>query len=181
MDESNQGGMSPQVCRLLAGLEAGVWAGLAMLAWIMFGSALSNQPVWSVPNLLATLISGRSWRPGFSVATLPGLALLLFTSGLVGMLFGALVREPRSRLRVRLLGLVAGLVWYYVSSALFWQKVGPLLSLYSSSQSLLVAYLIFGASLGWYPRRWRSLQCHPQTEPPTVAPAPDPGPGSPDG
>lgn len=181
MQPSEQPAIPPPLCRLLAGLQAGIWAGLAMLASLMLGSALSSQSVWSVPNLLAALLSGRSWRAGFSGGTLPGLALLLFSSGLVGMLFALLVRAARSRLRVRLLGLLVGMVWYYLSSALLWQRVGSLLSLYCPSQSLLVAYLIFGASLGWYPRCLRSLERHRQTGPPAVPQAPDSSLGSPDG
>lgn len=129
-----------------------------MLAWFGLGAALSRRSIWIVANSLGSLFDAHApVRSGFSAATWTGLALLTFTSSLAGMLFALLVRQPRSRLRARLLGILTGLVWYYLSQALFWNQVGPV-SIYSSPPAMLTAYLIFGAVLGWYPSRLCSLE-----------------------
>jgi len=160
MDAGTPGGYSPGWRRVLAGLEAGLWGGVAMLAWFGLGAALSRRSIWIVASSLGSLFEPHApVRSGFSAATLAGLALLVFTSSLAGMLFALLVRQPRSTRRVRLLGMLTGLVWYYLSQVLFWGQVGPL-SGYSSPPAMLVAYLIFGMVLGWYPSRLRSLERH---------------------
>jgi hypothetical protein len=152
--------MSSQACHWLAGLEAGVWAGLAMLGWFALTAAWAHHSVWVVPNRLGALwYHEAGWRGGWHAATWAGLAFHLLVSGVVGILFGCLVREARNRVRVSLWGLLSGLVWCYLSYALFWRRLlGALAG--GPPPSLLAAYLVFGLALGCYPGRLRSAQRH---------------------
>jgi len=144
--------------RWLAGVETGVWAGLAMVGWLALTAAWSRHSVWEMPDRLGTLFYGAGWRGGPAAVTVAGLALHLFASGAVGVLFAVMAREAHNRLRARLLGLVVGLAWYYLSYAWFWDRLLPPAD--EPSASLLVAYLWFGLGLGRYPGRLRSAQRH---------------------
>jgi len=151
--------VSSQACRWLAGLETGVWAGLAMLGWFMLAAVWSQHSIWELPNRLGSLFYGRAAsRGGFHAGTSAGLALHLFSSGVVGLLFGGLAREGRRRVRAGLLGLVMGLCWYYISYAWFWKRLLPLAG--GPPASLLAPYLVFGLVLGVYPGRLRSAERH---------------------
>jgi hypothetical protein len=72
------------------------------------------------------------------------------------MVFGLLVGNSGRRFRAALLGMLAGLVWYYFSQALFWRKLGWLVTLYSPPRTLLLAHLAYGLTLGWFPSRLRA-------------------------
>ena len=173
MGPGNHGRVSPVLVRALAGIQTGVLGGLAMFGWLAASSALDRQPIWIVPNLLASVFYGRDvLRWSFSSITVAGLALHLFVSGLIGMFFGVLVGESRNRLRVALLGILAGLTWYYFSELLFWRKLGVLSTIYSPSRSMLLAHLVYGFVLGWYPTGLRSARRRFAGEAES-APAPD--------
>jgi len=58
---------------------------------------------------------------------------------------------------VTLLGMLTGLVWYYFSQVLFRRKLGILMMLYSPPQTLLLAHLIYGLVLGWFPNGLRAV------------------------
>jgi hypothetical protein len=166
MDPPTRVRTAPAAWRLLAGLETGIWGGVAMMVWIGLNTALARRSFWTVPNLLSTALSRSPARAGFSAETLPGLALHLFTAALIGMLFGILARAPWRKSRTRLLALLAGLIWYYFSKDLFWSRVGPAITVYVSPFALLSGHLVFGAVLGWYPRRLESLKRHARGEHP---------------
>ncbi len=143
---------SAQVLRALAGLEAGVLGGLVMLAWLALASTLERRSAWFVPNVLGSLFYGRAaLRRSFGMTTISGLALHLFVAGTIGMLFGVLVGDSRNRVRVVLLGVLAGLTWYYFSQALLWRELGVLAVLYASARSLIVGHIFYGLVLGSYP------------------------------
>jgi hypothetical protein len=52
---------------------------------------------------------------------------------------------------VALLGILAGLVWYHFSEVLFWRKLGVLAAIYAPARPMLLAHLVFGFVLAWYP------------------------------
>jgi hypothetical protein len=133
-------------------------AGIAMLAWFALASSLARRSPWSLPNLLTTVVFDRpGLRSGFGWPAVVGLALHLFVAGLIGAVFGIVAGSARSRLRVALLGLLAGLAWYYFSQALLWNRLGVLSALYASPLWLMIGHLVYGAVLGAYPRVLRSL------------------------
>jgi hypothetical protein len=152
MGLGNQGRVDAPLVRALAGIQTGVLGGLAMWGWLAASSAVDRQPVWTIPNLLASVFYGRDvLRRDFSGLTIAGLALHLFAAGLAGLLFGLLVGESQNRLRVALLGILTGLVWYHFSEVLFWRKLGALAAIYSPVRPMLLAHLIYGFALAWYP------------------------------
>ncbi len=162
----------PFYLRLLAGVETGVLGGVAMLAWFFLSSTLLHHSIWIVPNLLGGVLHQEAvLRRGFSLVTVSGLSLHLFAAGTVGIVFAVLAGGIRSRRRIMLLGVIAGLVWFYFSNALVWRKLGALAWVYSSPRMLLVGHLIFGVVLGSYPLL-RGLSGGPGTMPPAGA-----GPG----
>lgn len=145
-----------------------MWAGLAMLGWYALMAAWSHHSVWAVPNRLGTLFyPDAAWRSGYGAATSAGLALHMFTSGVVGMAFGSVAREGRNRVRATLLGILTGLAWYYVSYALFWKRLLPT-PVGVPPTAMMPAYLVFGLVLGCYPGRLRSAERHWMAEPAPV-------------
>ncbi len=159
MGPGNQRRVSPFVLRALAGIETGVIAGLAMLGWLLASSALDRHSIWTIPNLLGSVFYDRDvLRHSFSWVTMDGLALHFFVSGLIGLVFGIATGSSRSRLRVVLLGILTGLLWYYFSEALFWRRLGILARIFGSPRSLLLAHLIFGFVLARFPRGLASLE-----------------------
>jgi hypothetical protein len=161
MDRGDQGRVSPLLLRALAGLQAGVLGGVAMLACLAAFSGIGGRPIWIVPNLFGALFYDREvLRAGFDANTLAGLAVLVFLAGLIGILFGVAVRGTWKRLRVALLGVLCGLAWYYLSEAFLWRRFGVLGAVYGPPRSLMLAHLIYGSILASYPSGLDSLRRH---------------------
>lgn len=159
MGPGNQDRVAPWVLRVLAGVKAGILGGVAMFCWLAASSVLDFHAIWVVPNLLGSALSGHSvLQRGFGWPTISGLGLHLSVAGLVGACFGLLVGDSRNRVRVPLLGIITGLVWYYCSQILFWRKLGIFVMVYSPPRPMLLAHMIYGVVLGWYPSGLRSLQ-----------------------
>ncbi|MEK7405866.1 MAG: hypothetical protein AAB225_12220 [Acidobacteriota bacterium] len=138
--------------RLLVGIEAGVLGGLATVGWLLLSSALLHHSAWTVPNLLGSLLDQNAGpRAGFGAATLAGLALQLFSTGVAGLLFSLLAGGIRSRRRVMILGVLVGLVWFYFFQAVAFRKLGALAWVYTPPRLLLAGHVIFGLVLGCYP------------------------------
>jgi len=136
----------------LIGLQSGMIAALGMLVWLASASAWYRHTIWNVPNILASTFYGDSaLRNGFSSMTVPGLALYLALYGLLGAFFGMAVRCRYRRLRVTLAAVAAALAWYYLSFGLIWNKLNPLVVLYTPDQPMLIGHIIYGALLGRYP------------------------------
>jgi hypothetical protein len=132
---------------------------VAMFGWLAASSLVDLQTIWIVPNLLGSALTAHpAFQRGFGWTTVSGLGLHLFASGLLGMVFGLLAGATRRQLRVTLLGIVVGLAWYYFSQALFWRRLGVLVTLYSPPQPLFLAHLAYGIVLGWFPSRLRALE-----------------------
>jgi len=151
----------------LAGLHRGVLGGLVMVGWFLLVSSLLRQPTWTVPNLLATLINQDALlRRGFGWTSLVGVALTVFVTGLIGAAFGLLTGTVRSRLRLLLLGILAGLVTYWITGALVFRRLGAVAWIYASPRTLLVAHLLFGAVLGSQsPQPRHADRIEPETPP----------------
>ncbi len=138
--------------KALSGVHAGVLGALAMLGWFLTSSSLLRQPPWTVPNLLGALIKDDGvLRRGFGSPSLVGLATVVFFAGVVGAAFALLTWRISGRRRL-LLGVLLGLVLFYVSHTLLFRKLGAVAWVYASPRSLLVAHLIWGAVLGWQAR-----------------------------
>jgi hypothetical protein len=178
MSPGNQAGDSRWVRRLLAGIEAGVLGGLAMIAGVAVVAAATHQPVWTAPNLFASLFLGpTALDRAFRSSTLSGLALQLVAAGLLGLAFGACAGGSRSRLRVFLLGILVGLIWYYLTQTLLMRKFGVTALLYIAPKTMLFGNMCFGIVLGLYPVFLKAGEGKPlRASGPTEAISPQPGP-----
>lgn len=157
MGPENYGRVSPPICRALAGIEAGVLGGTAMFGWLALSSLVDLRSIWAAPDLLGSTLSGQpAIERGFGWATVLGLGLHFSVSGLIGMTFGLLAGNAGRRLRVTLLGMLTGLVWFYFSQALLPRKLGGFAMPYSP-RTLLLAHLMYGLVLGWFPSGLRSV------------------------
>lgn len=146
------------VLHILAGLEAGVLGGVAMLAWLIATSSWRQQPWWAFPNLMASGLFGEAiFRLGFGLASWSGMALLVFMAGLLGSLFALLVPESVSTFRFVLLAFLAGLGWYYATESPALNRWAPLVPLYTPKPVLYSAHLIYGLSLALERRHFRSI------------------------
>jgi hypothetical protein len=145
----------------LAGIEAGVLGGAAMCAWFGLNALVRGAPVWVIPNLASSVLYGRTvLRASFGMPTLAGLAVILALAGAIGLLFGIVVGGNGNRVRILLLGILAGLVWYYFSQALFWGRLGILAGLHVSPAVSLAGHLAYGLVLGLYPGRLQAAREH---------------------
>jgi len=154
MDPSQPAARPRLLIRVLAGLQVGVTGGLWMLLWFAVHSLVLGQRWYAVPNLLgSTFFGDHAFRSGAGWVTASGFALHVLASGCVGVLFGLVAPASAvlSGLRAFLLGLLAGVLWYYVLFEPFWKIVNPWVPLYSSHRTMVVAHLIYGAWLA----RWR--------------------------
>jgi hypothetical protein len=151
----------------VAGLHRGVLGGLLMVGWFLLVSSLLRQPTWTVPNLLATLLNQETiLRRGFGWSSLVGVALTLFVTGLIGAAFGLVTGMVRSRRRLLLLGILAGLATYWITNALVFRKLGAVAWIYASPRTLLVAHLLFGVVLGSQsPQPRHADRIEPETAP----------------
>jgi hypothetical protein len=135
--------------RGLRGLEAGVVGGLAMIALLTSGAMLRGYVWWQPANLLGTTFYGmRAFRLGAGWATLSGYAFHIVITGMVGILFGFACGGLERRRRLLLLGGLAGLVWYFFATAVFWSWVNPLVPLYALQPDTLMGHVLFGMCLG---------------------------------
>jgi hypothetical protein len=127
-----------------------VVGGLAMLSVLVSLSLLRGRVWWEIPNLLGSTFYGlRAFRSGVGMATLAGVALHLVITGTVGVAFGLSCGAMAGRSRLVLVGLAAGLTWYYLANALLWSQINPLVPLYTFAPGGLVSHGVFGACLGW--------------------------------
>lgn len=175
---SSGNGARPNWLLALAGIQAGVGGTLVLLGYLALDSAWHRRSIWLVPNLLATTFYGESaYQPRFGARTGTGLALLLVLYGLLGALFGLVVRDQGSRLRATVLGLIFGTGWFFLSFDVLWKYVNPVVRLYSPDRAMLVGHLLYGGLLG---RRFPAyVQSMSMVKDPAELPAlPDPPPES---
>ena len=132
----------------LAGLQAGVLGGMAMLVFLFAHSVLRGQPWWSYANLLGSVVYGTSalWR-GFGRATFAGASFQILLSGLAGALFGVCFARTRGRMPSLLLGLSSGVIWFGISHWILFKGIAPLVPVYASQPATLLGYLILGLVL----------------------------------
>ena len=156
----------------LAGIQAGVGGALILLTYLALDSLWHRRSVWTIPNLLASTFYGESaYRQGFGVRTSAGLALLFVIYGLLGALFGLVIRDHGTAPRVMLLGLIYGTSWFFVSFDWFWKHVNPLIPLYSPDRAMLVGHLLYGAMMGGRFPAYRK-EISGKLEPEVLPPAP---------
>lgn len=141
----------------LAGVHAGVLGSLAMLGWVMIGSAWDHRSIWSVPNLLATTFFGSdAYRNQFARTSWSGVALIIAIYGLLGLVWGAIFRDDRKPAIV-LYGAIAGLLVYFVFYDFFWGHANPLVTLYAPNRQLQFGHVVWGLVLARSPKYSRRI------------------------
>jgi len=147
--------------RALAGVQAGVVAGVVMLVYLALDARLRDSSVWSVINLFASSFYGDpALGLGFRRTSIAGLAMHIGSSGLLGlgiaMLLSPFVARP---VRFALAGALLALGWYYGVVRWLWPLWNPL-ALRQPFPGLLFAHVIFGVAMGLYPRFLADLADH---------------------
>jgi hypothetical protein len=133
----------------LAGIQAGIVGALILLGYLALDSKWHSRSIWTIPNLMASTFYGESaFRSGFGPRTSAGLALLLFIYGVLGALFGLVIRDHGSRMRVTLLGLIFATGWFFLSFEFLWTHINPMVRIYSPDRAMLVGHLLYGGVLG---------------------------------
>ncbi len=159
----------PAVWLALAGVETGVFAGVASLAYHLLDSAINGVGPWRYPNLFsAALHPDAAWNADFSMATLAGLALHLVVAGIAGLTAAPLLAALLNReIFCRLAALAYGIAWYYLTFRFVWPEWNPELVLQQPFPGVVFGHAILGISLGLYPRFLRLLRApHPLPESP---------------
>jgi len=141
-----------EVDGLLAGLEAGIIAALTLLGWLALTAAWYRRSIWTAANIMATTFYGEAaLGRTFTFRTVAGIALYLVLYGTIGALFGLTLANRDASLRVSLIGVLAGLGWYYLSFAILWQNISPLIPLYTHRGPMLLGHALYGGLLGRFP------------------------------
>jgi hypothetical protein len=138
---------------LLAGLEAGIIAALVLLGWLALASAWYRRSIWTAANIMATTFYGdAALGRDFTSRTVAGIALYLVLYGIIGALFGLTLASRDASLRITLIGVLVGLGWYYLSFAILWQNINPLIPLYTHPGPMMAGHALYGGLLGRFPR-----------------------------
>jgi hypothetical protein len=167
MANGEQANKNREAYRLLAGLEAGIVAVLILLGWLALTSAWYRHSIWTTANLMATTFYGEAaLSQKFTFRTLAGLALYVVLYGIIGALFGLVVQSRSTGPRLMLIGVVVGLGWYYLSFALLWRTLNPLITLYTHSGPMMAGHAIYGGFLGRFPRYLDTLAASGTAAPP---------------
>ena len=138
---------------LLAGLEAGIIAALVLLGWLALASAWYRRSIWTAANIMATTFYGdAALGRDFTSRTVAGIALYLVLYGAIGALFGLTLANRDANLHTTLIGVLVGLGWYYLSFAILWHNINPLIPLYTHRGPMIVGHALYGGLLGRFPR-----------------------------
>src|SRR3984957_5114393 len=158
MEDGGKAHQNREAHCLLAGLEAGIVAALILLGWLALASAWYRRSIWTTANIMATTFYGAgALTPRFSSRTLAGLALYLVLYGIIGALFGLAVPNRTAGLRMTLTGVLVGLGWYYLSYALVWRNLNPLITLYTHGGPMMAGHGLYGGFLGRFPHYLSTL------------------------
>jgi len=137
----------------LAGLQAGMLAALWMLAWMGATSVWQRRSFWTPENLLATAFYRHAaLSDRFSGQTLSGLALYLLIYSSLGLIFATVVRLRLHPGRLVVVGILAGLGWYFLSFHLLWKAANPLIPLLHAERPTLLGHVLYGAMVARFPR-----------------------------
>jgi len=157
--------------RLMAGLQAGVLAGLFSAAWLVIDSARADHHAWSALNLVSTAILGRSgYTLPFGLPTIAGFSLHLVVAGIHGIIFASLL-SPRTRpLLATNAGLLFSFACYFLTFGWLLSRLAPIMARNASRLEWAGVHLLAGMTLGLYPDFARGLLRHPLPEPMEIPP-----------
>lgn len=148
--------------RVLAGLQAGVVGGLAMLCFYSFASTLQHQHWWSYENLLGSAVYGNAaFFRGLSRVTVAGAGLQIVLSGIAGVICSFLLPPFRGYGMVQfLVALATSTLWYVFEYQILFPAIAPLIPAYGVRNLPVVAHLLLGISLSRIPAMYEELVRH---------------------
>jgi hypothetical protein len=153
MDSANESVTAYVGDTLLAGLQSGILAVLALLVWMGVSAVWQGRSFWTAANLMASSFYGdAAIHSGFAHSTLSGLALYVVLYGALGAVFAAAVNGHVRGVQLLLFGLLFGLAWYYCSFGLLWKRFSPLMALLHAERPTMVGHLIYGGLTSRYTR-----------------------------
>jgi len=173
------GAAGPNRMLALAGIQAGMAGALVLLAYLALDSIWHRRSIWTVANLLASTFYGEAaYRQSFGLRTGAGLALAFVIYGLLGLLFGLIVRDYGTVARGTLLGLIYGTAWFFLSFDWIWKHVNPMVALYSPDRAMLIGHLLYGGVMGGsFPVHRTGVRDAPPEIQPPLLPTEPPTPG----
>ncbi len=136
----------------LAGFQAGMLGGLAMLGLLVSISILDRHSWSSYLTVLGALLWGPRVLPdraGWPAVS--GAALELLIAATAGVLFGIIFSGAVGSRRIGLIAVAWGAALFYVTDWLF-RVTSPVVSQYLPRTALLVGHLVYGiclAAIGW--------------------------------
>jgi hypothetical protein len=157
MFAANDSSSRPGLRYALAGIQAGVFGALAMLACLMIGSLWDRRSIWVVPNLLSTTFFGTdAYRNQLVRTSWAGVALIVAVYGALGLIWGYVWGEARKQW-LTLYGAGVGLIVYFVFYGFLWKHANPLVTLYAPDRQLEVGHVVWGLVLARSPQYSRRI------------------------
>jgi hypothetical protein len=154
---SRGSGLSRRSCRLLAGLETGLWGGVLVVLWLVIDSMLRGDLWYSKLNIAGAAFYGPAiYQMGRGRATIAGLALLVVIYSVLGAIFG-LFGRTRGFLANLLLGITYALAWDVFAQQFIWRLLDSSAPGYFSRLATLMGHLLFGLSLTRFPVRFHAI------------------------
>ncbi len=156
--------------RLLAGIDAGALAALAVLAWFAVHARLLREPWWAKFNLAAAPLFGeRVFYMGPGRATVAGAALLFILYTLLGVVF-AFLAGNRGPVRAFLLALLLMTLWQFFAQSYLWPRLDPYAVPYFLWPATIPAHAAAAVLLARFPSRLHRLQALAAPEVPSAPP-----------
>jgi len=161
------------VCRVLAGLDVGLYGALLVLACLCFHSWLRGEFWWSKLNVAGSFFYGeQAFQAGLGHVTLAGTALLLLIYSALGAVLAFITPPPPRWYRSLMVGLVGIFLFQLFADRWLWRHFHPFAAAYFPRIATIPANLLFGLSMIRLGRRSLALG---RAEP-SPAPSSDPAP-----
>jgi hypothetical protein len=162
---SEIGGRRRALRYALAGIEAGVVGALVLLVWLMIAAYFTGRSVWYTPNLFATtFFGGGVYRNQFVRGSWTGVAAILAVYGILGLFWGWVWREKRTR-GLLFFGALTGIGVYFLLFGLLLPHLNPLIAVYAPVRQLEIGHVLWGMMLARSPLYARRID-------ETISPAP---------
>jgi len=148
----------------LAGLQAGVFGALMMLAWLMLSAQSSGNSPWLPANLFAILFHGpKAYRDFYHPDAWSGVAFIVFAYGLAGAGWGVLLAHfghSDRPLVLILYGVLTGLLVHTLIFGILMKTWAPLIVMYAPDMAMRFGHVLWGLTLAKTPRYARQIEEH---------------------
>ncbi len=144
--------------RTLAGVQAGVLGGAAVLLWILFASSLSERSPWVLVNMIAGVFyGGQSRGSDFGWMTLAGAAVHILQCALASILFAVAMRR-RSYVPSLATAMLYVATVGWIAKSFVWKTFNPTLANIAPTFAVSTGFFILGLALSFLPWLERELE-----------------------